>query len=198
MTTISSQYENDLLTRFAAGDERAYDHIFRLLYKPLCFFAYKILSDQAGAEDLVQDALLKCWQRRSSFESMAKIRAFLYVSVRNACLDALEHQKVVRKHEQLLASHPAITEQHMLDTIMQAEVVARVFEMVDTLPEQCRKVIKMTFEEGKSAKEIADELGVTPSTVSNQKMRGLILLKKRLSDKDLALIVCFFLPELIR
>ena len=47
-----------------------------------------------------------------------------------------------------------------------------------SLPEQCRKIIRMTFEEGKNPKEIAEELGIGVGTVNSQKMRGLTLLKE--------------------
>lgn len=189
--------EDHLRIRFNSGDEKAYDQIFKRFYKPLCFFAYKILLDQDKAEDIVQDNLIKLWQKREPFESMEKIQSFLYVSVRNSCYDELEHQKVKSKHQNYIQHTARLTEQNILDIIMQAEVVRNVFAAVETLPEQCRKVIKMTFEEGKSPKEISDELGITVSTVSNQKMRGLILLKRRLSDQDIALAAAILVPGLI-
>ncbi len=71
------------------------------------------------------------------------------------------------------------------------------FDAVDTLPEQCRKVIKMTFEEGKKPKEIALALGITISTVNNQKMRGLNLLKDRLPGDQLSLGLFMLAPTLI-
>ncbi|MFA4868556.1 MAG: RNA polymerase sigma-70 factor [Pedobacter sp.] len=189
--------EDELTSRLNSGDEHSYDYIFKLYYKPLCFFAYKILQDSTKAEDIVQDNLIKLWERRQTFDHMEKIRAFLYVCVRNSCYDELQHQKVMNKHAEYFNNNSEILERTILDTIMQAEVVRKVFATVDTLPEQCRKVIKMTFEEGRSPKEIAEELGVTVSTVSNQKMRGLILLKKRLSDQDVAMAIVILLPAVI-
>ncbi len=196
MVTKLPYNEQELLAELAGGSQHAYDRVFKQLYRPLCFFAYKFLYDHSKAEDVVQESMLKLWQRRSDFESMRKIQSFLYVSVRNACYDEIEHQKVINKHEDSLSRNTELQQQNALDIMMQAEVVSRVFEMVDTLPEQCRKIIRMTFEDGKSPKEIADELGIAVSTVSNQKTRGLILLKKRLSGSDVALAISIFLPEI--
>lgn len=186
--------EEQLRTRLNSGDEKAFDQIFKQLYKPLCFFAYKILLDQDKAEDIVQDNLLKLWQRLQPFTSFEKIQSFLYVSVRNSCYDELKHQKVQHKHQHYVKGHADDFDQNALDIMMQAEVVQKVFAAVDTLPDQCKKIIKMTFEEGKSPKEIADELNITLSTVGNQKKRGLILLKKRLSNQDATLAVAILLP----
>lgn len=94
--------EDHLGIRLGNGDEKAFDQIFKLLYKPLCFFAYKILLDQDQAEDLVQDNLLKFWQRKQAFDSFAKIQSYLYVSVRNSCYDELAHQKVQYKHREYI------------------------------------------------------------------------------------------------
>lgn len=185
----------ELIARFNSGEQRAYDELFRELYRPLCFFAYKILSDFDKAEDLVQDNLLKLWQRREDFDRLEKIKSFLYISVRNSCFDELQRKKVRDEHWQGLKGEEP-SEQNILDNIMQAEVVSRVFRAVDTLPEQCRRVIRMTFEEGMSPKEIAQELEVSVSTVSNQKMRGLILLKKRLSGPDVAIMLAILMPDI--
>lgn len=186
--------EDQLGIRLNSGDERAYDQLFKQLYKPLCYFAFKIVLNFDIAEDIVQDNLLKLWQRHQDFESTEKIKSFLYVSVRNSCYDELKHQKVMNKHQDHLG-HSEPTDQSILDTMMHAEVVHKVFLAVDTLPEQCRKIIKMTFEDGKSPKEIAEQLGITTSTVSNQKMRGLILLKKRLSDRDVAIAMAILIAD---
>ena len=47
----------------------------------------------------VQDAFLKVWEKRADFYFVAAIKSFLYMSVRNACLDYLRHQKVQRRNE---------------------------------------------------------------------------------------------------
>ena len=66
---------------------------------------------------------------------------------------------------------------------------------MDNLPEKCREVIRLTFIEGFTAKEIAERLSVTVSTVNNQKMRGINLLKDRLSGEQLTLLLLAF-PDL--
>lgn len=187
---------NDKLTSLLrAGDERAYDEIFRQFYQPLCFFAERILADSFHVEDIVQNTLIKLWQGKHDFNSSASLRAFLYVSVRNACFNELEKGKVRSKYQDNLTG--VDNDGNALDVMMQAEVVRKLFYAVDSLPEQCRKVIMLTFSDGRSPKEIAAELGISTSTVNNQKMRGIMLLRKRLSDEDLLLALTILFPGII-
>lgn len=189
-----SDYE--LFTLLRSKDIAAFDQIFEEFYRPLCFFASRIIQDRFDAQDIVQDIFVKFWQKENIPDAMDAVRAYLYVSVKNACFNHLEKSSVKIKHQQSLANTD-FEEATILNTIIQAEVLRQVFAAVDTLPEQCRKIIRMTFEEGKKAKEIAFELGITVSTVNNQKMRGLNLLKNRLSDEGLALGMLMFLPGVL-
>jgi len=186
----------NLVSEFQSGNINAFDFIFNRFYNALCFFSSRILQDKVAAEDVVQDVFVKLWQKNTDFDSVESIKSFLYTSVRNACLNSLEKARVKLKHDNYVAAHPQKPNDTILEHMIQAEVLRQVFSVVDTLPEQCRKVIRMTYEEGKRPKEIADELGVTVSTVNNQKMRGLSLLRNRLSDEGLALCIVLF-PEVL-
>jgi RNA polymerase sigma-70 factor (ECF subfamily) len=175
----------------------AFDVIFEKFYRPLCFFATRIIQDNFDAQDIVQDTFVKFWQKDSTAYAITSIRAYLYVSVKNSCFNYLEKNNVKLKHQQYLVSANQPDDVTTLHTMIQAEVLRQVFAAVDTLPEQCRKIILMTFEDGKKARDIADELGITVSTVNNQKMRGLNLLRNRLSDEPFALGMLLILPGII-
>lgn len=197
MPRIDQTHTETFILEFKSGNVTAFDQIFNQFYNPLCYFGNRILQDKFATEDLVQDIFVKLWHKNEDFNSLESIKSFLYVSVRNACLNYLEKAKVKTKHADYMMAQGQATEETILHSIIEAEILREIFDTVDTLPEQCRKVIRMTFEEGKKPKEIADELGITVSTVNNQKMRGLGLLKKRLSDDGLALGIALFFPEAI-
>ena len=189
--------DTELLSLLKEKDIAAFDQLFDKYYKPLVIYAKRIVQDMEDARDLVQDTFIKFWQKDNDFNSLAALRSFLYVSVRNACLDHIDRNQVRLKHSQYMVSNERIEEVTILHSIIESEILRHLFETVDTLPEQCRKVIRMTFEEGMKPAEIAKELGVTISTVNNQKMRGLKLLKGRLSDQGLAMGMLLFVPGLL-
>ncbi|WP_316838205.1 RNA polymerase sigma-70 factor [Pedobacter nutrimenti] len=174
----------ELLREFQMGSERAFNQVFTHFYPLLCVYANRILREPDIGQDFVQESLITVWNRRTDFDSIYKIKAFLYTCVRNACLKQLDKEKVRSKYESSFDTNEPLDDQSLLKDIIHAEVISRIFSQVDTLPEQCRKVIYMTFKEDKKPKEISEELGLTVSTINSQKMRGLILLRRKLSDKD--------------
>lgn len=182
---INPVNEKDIVIELRGGSRFAYEALFRHFYASLCFFANRLVIDHFAAEDIVQETLFKFWQKRADFDSFSSIKAFLYISTRNACLNLIEKDQVRIKHWTVSAAEDSINadEINVLHAIMHAEVIREVSEAIESLPEQCRKIIKMTFEEGLKPKEIADHLGLAVSTVNNQKMRGLSLLRAKLANK---------------
>ena len=67
------------------------DLIFQQYYRPLCLYATHYLHDIDEAEDVVQDCFVKLISRSIMPEN---IKAFLYISVRNACIDRSEERRV--------------------------------------------------------------------------------------------------------
>ena len=175
----------DFITALDMRDEQSYNLLFKKLYKPLCFFAFKIINDTEKAEDIVQDCFLKLWLKEKSFSLFEKAQSYLYLSVKNACFDDIEHKLVKSKHQKSLLADEFIVNQNILDLIIQSEVLRKVLLAIESLPPKCKEIIKLTYNEGKSTKEIADELGVSISTVTNQKLRSISILKQRLSHAEL-------------
>src|SRR5690606_7164495 len=71
------------------GDEGGLISVYRIYYKRLLFFAQKYVKDYQIAEEVVGDVFVKVWERRTSFSSLNRLRAFLYIATKNRCLNAL-------------------------------------------------------------------------------------------------------------
>lgn len=179
----------EVVTLLRKGDERAFDQLFRRFYPALCYFARRFLPAEGMAEEAVQDSLFKLWQKRQYFENYNAVKAFLYISTKNACLDGVvqEQRKLKREdtwYQQQEKIEPAVEEQ-----LIRTEVLLEISRAINELPEQCKKVMKMSYEQGMSGKEIADAMGLSVSTVNNQKARGLSLMKKSLSIDHLSVLM---------
>lgn len=72
-----------------------FKNFFDEYYVPLCVFAEQYVSDEGFVADSVQDCFVKVWQRRDDFRYLYQAKAFLYTSVRNACLNEIEHRHIV-------------------------------------------------------------------------------------------------------
>ncbi|MEI6949718.1 RNA polymerase sigma-70 factor [Paraflavisolibacter sp. H34] len=163
--------------------------LFQLYYSRLCYFAFKMIEDREAAQDLVQDAFVGFWHRRDDFDSEPAVKTFLYVTVRNACLNRIRHEKVKKKFIDANKTSEA-EEEKGLNNLVQAEVVGEIHRAIEELPQGCRQVLKLAYFEGLKNDEIAGELGVSVNTVKTQKARALQLLRLKLdADAFLALLL---------
>ena len=71
-------------------DEQAFGARVEPHRRELHVHCYRLLGSFEEAEDLVQEAFLRAWRRRETYEGRASVHAWLYRIATNACLDALE------------------------------------------------------------------------------------------------------------
>jgi RNA polymerase sigma-70 factor (ECF subfamily) len=76
-----------------AGDEAAFTTLTRRYRRELHVHCYRMLASFEDAEDLVQETLLRAWQKRETFQGRASFRAWLYRIATNACLDFLARHR---------------------------------------------------------------------------------------------------------
>ena len=184
---------DDLLDSLRKGDLRAYEIIFKQYYGALCLFAAKLTSNDFVAEEIVQDVLYKLWEKHDNFQSHENIKAFLYISTKNAAFTYLSKEKRKNKYAEDFSHSAEEFDDPVINSIIYTEVIREITHELDQLPEQCGKIMKLLYEENLSPQEIADQLNLSVSTVYNQKKRGLMLLKTRLSGRsfDVLMAVIF-------
>lgn len=152
--------------------------IFDRFYLSLCSFAYRYLQDDTVTEDVVQDAFLKLWERRKNFDHILTVKSFLYLTVRNACLDYLKHREVQARHEERVV-RALLSEEEVSGFILEDEVYALLYEALNGLPERSMQIVKMTME-GLGNEEIATQLQISVNTVKSLKLRAYRVLREKL------------------
>jgi RNA polymerase sigma-70 factor (family 1) len=176
---------------------KVYSAYFRQYYAPLCFFAERIVGDNSDAEDIVEEAFFKLWHRNNQFENEQHLKAFLYRSVKNACLDFLKLNVRRERRHSFFSEEQGLSEESYLNEIIRTEVIREIYEAIESLPPQCGKIIKMSFVDGKTNQEIADDLNLSMQTVKNQKGRGLALLKSMVSNDKFQLLLLLSYQPLV-
>ncbi|MES2827391.1 MAG: RNA polymerase sigma-70 factor [Bacteroidota bacterium] len=178
--------ERSWIEALAEGDEPALSHFFKLYQKSLGYFALRMIGDEAEAEDIVAGCFVKLWERRTDFESAEKIKSFLYVSCRNACLNYLRHLKVKSTSQDAYQQELEASSEDVLYKIVESEVLQAMHREIELLPENYRAVFKRIYFEQKKTDEIAAELGINVQTVRNYKNRSVELLKAAMLKQGLS------------
>lgn len=146
--------------------EDEFRHLFDDFYIPLCLFANKYVEDAELSADIVQECFIKLWQIRADFTFLHQVKAFLYTSVRNKCLNELEHQKVVHEvNEKIIAKSK---EEFFHDHLIEQEAYRILVGGIEQLPKQMKAIMRLALE-GISNGDIAQELNVSVETVRSLK-----------------------------
>jgi RNA polymerase sigma-70 factor (ECF subfamily) len=171
------------------GETSDFERIFLLYHAPLRYFCEQLTGADEECEDIVSQLFLTLWQKQVQFQNTAHAQAYLYRSAKNACLNFIRNEKSAdEKKETLSLASTEITDSH-LDTFIKTEVWAELYRAIESLPSQCCKVITLSYIEGMSNQEIADELDLSIQTIKNYKLRGLSLLKDKLPNNLLLLVL---------
>jgi RNA polymerase sigma-70 factor (ECF subfamily) len=146
---------------------------------PLCIFAEKYLENQEDAADIVQDTFVKLWQKNGDFQHINQVKAFLYTTVRNGCLNEIEHKRVIENYSERLQT--VDSESFFHDHVIEEESYRILVEAIDKLPPQTAKIMMLALS-GKNNKEIAFELSISDETIHTHKKIAYKRLRKDLKD----------------
>jgi RNA polymerase sigma-70 factor (ECF subfamily) len=106
----------------------------------------------------------------------------LYKIAYNACLRHIEQIQNRAAHNKKYSLQTSAIEQSHIHNIIKAETIHLLHKAITQLPAQCKNVFTKLYIEGKSVAETALEMNLTISTIRNQKVRGIKLLKPKLSN----------------
>lgn len=165
------------------------DELFRYNYRPLCMYALHYLNDPAAVEDIVQDCFASLWEKTNEGLTVNNKRSYLYMMVRNRCLDHLRKAGIKTEELKPYDTYGIIDDE---DAQQRSLIEARLWTAIDTLPEKCREIFLMSKRDGLKYEEIADELGISENTVRNQISKALKILKEG-SQKIISYFLAIFI-----
>ncbi len=174
--------ENDsiLFSKIKQSNEVAFRKVYEGYYTRLCYYADKFINDFDQSRSVVQGVFVELWIKREKLNINYSVKAYLFNSVRNACIDFLRKKK---SNESALAKYDRKEGTAVFrDYMEEAELNDRINKAILSLPEKCREIfILCRFEELKYA-EIADKLGISIKTVEMQMGIALKRMRDKLSD----------------
>lgn len=166
----------EIIEDFRKGKEPAMKQLYNCFFVSLSSYAHHFVPNDLIVQDIVQETFIKLWDRRNNFFSIFSIRAFLYTTVRNACLNEIRAQHNRRKVS--LSETVLSVEENF---IVEEEVLRMITAEIQALPMGMRKVFEMSLL-NLSVKEIAENLNISEYTARNQKASAKKKLQNKLKD----------------
>lgn len=189
--TATMAIEKHVLINFQQGDIPAFQLIFHT-YSPLIYsLAFKILKNREQSEEIVQETFLKAWIHRESLDESKDPWPFFYVIAKRLCFNELRSLKydTLAQKEILLQ----MQSENAQSNLLMMDIQQLLKESVALLPSRQQQVWIMSREEGKSHKEIAEELGISPNTVKNCLVQSLKTLRNTFKRADYLYFFLFLL-----
>jgi RNA polymerase sigma-70 factor (ECF subfamily) len=148
--------------------------------------ALRITLNPAEAEDIVQETMIKVWNRRDQWDDIDSIEAFCLTICRNLSLDKM---KKMANQSQSLGEGEHDTPDRSYSSnpeeqAVQQDRVALVRRLIDELPEKQRSVMQLRDFEGKSYKEIAEIMAISEEQVKVNIFRARQAIKQRFIETE--------------
>lgn len=159
----------------AGGSQKAFEDLYRLFFARLFNFAMLYVHKKEVAEEIVNDIMIKVWNKKAELVAVQNLETYLFVAVRNHSLNYLAQYITVEadgSQGQLIDLNDPGKE------LEWKEIYFRLNQAIDELPDQCRTVFKLIKEEGFRYKQVAEILNISPRTVETQLFRAIKKLDK--------------------
>lgn len=185
--------DEQLLDLIQKNDDRtAFTELYNRYWDKIFILAANALQSPEEAEECVQDIFCSLWNRRKELRLKYSLYTYLAVAVKYRIINILDKafRQKQRAAKMVVEDSFAASAETLL---LEKELFARLEKAVNLLPEKCRLVFKMSREQGKTHKQIAEELQISEKTVNNHLTKALKDLGNNLNNSAGGLILCFFL-----
>lgn len=143
--------------------------------------ALRITLDSAEAEDVVQDTMIRVWNKRDEWMQFESIEAYCLTVARNLAID--RSQKMEARNVELTPETQEMPDALTpYEQLAQDEQVKLIHQLVNGLPEKQRTIMLLRDIEGRSYKEIAEILQITEEQVKVTLFRARQKIKQRYTE----------------
>ena len=173
--------DKELISQYLKGDEQSLEFLIQKYLKPIYGFVYKNIGDVAGAEDVTQEIFIKIWKNLKKFDPKKEFKPWLFQIAKNASIDFLRKKKSIpfsrfenEKGQNVLTENLSDNSSSLIEVLNNKK---SIIEIMDTLSQKDKKLIKLRHIDGLSFKEIADIQKKSINTTKSQYRRIILHLK---------------------
>lgn len=171
--------------RFLLGDRSAFDELVLMYRNGLEVFINSFVHNVYAAEDIAVDTFVYVLTHKNHYNFSIGIKSYLYMIGRSRAIDYLRREKryVYSDAEDNIEPEWAADTETMQDKVIAKERSRIVFDALNDLPDEMRKVIYLLYFEELSYKEVAKVLKMSTKKVDNLNYRGKAKLRELLKEE---------------
>jgi len=137
----------------------------------------------------VQDAFVVLWDKADKLDIKKSPKAYLYQAVKNSCLNYNRHLSIAQSAEDELIKKISDLEKQVYQnsdspyfSLIELELEEKIAEVIESMPDKCKEVFKLSRFEHLKNKEIAEKLDISLKTVEKHISKALTILRRDLAD----------------
>ncbi|RPD39390.1 RNA polymerase sigma factor [Chitinophaga barathri] len=183
----------ELLQRLKSDEPDAFRLLFDTYWERLYQVAYQKLRSEEDAKDIVQNSLIRIWQRKNTLDIKVSLEAYLTSVVRYEILSFIAASIKTKEKQEQIARHVLPDFVQLVDSLQVKELHQHLDKLVQQLPEKMRRVYLLSRNDDLSISEISHSLQLSEQTVRNQLNTALARIKAGLVEFMLLLLVSQYL-----
>jgi RNA polymerase sigma-70 factor (family 1) len=170
---IDTALVGQLQQQIGKSSQKGFKDLYYLFFARLFNFAILYVHKKEIAEELVNDIMVKVWNKRQTITDIQNLETYLFVAIRNHAFNYLSTYSNYH-----IAIEPEGNQAKVINLndpqkeLEWKEISFQLNKTIDKLPDQCRTVFKLIREEGFKYKEVAEILNISPRTVETQLFRA--------------------------
>ena len=181
-----------IMLRVAAGDESGFTYLVGRYHRPMIHFLYRMVHNQAVAEELAQEVFLRVYRSRESYRAEAKFTTWLYRIATNLAVNHARDTRHERSAQTIYLDSPdpetgttpdvADDEPTVEQKLLRDERMAAIRKHVMALPERQRMAVLMHKYQGMDYRQIGEVLKLSESATKSLLFRAYQTLRDKLKD----------------
>jgi RNA polymerase sigma-70 factor (ECF subfamily) len=192
LSAVDPESDAAVMLRAAAGDESAFNYLAQKYQRAMIHFLFRMVHNQAVAEELAQDVFLRVYRSRESYRAEAKFTTWLYRIATNLAVNYARDTRHERSAPTLYLDAPdeetgstpdvADDEPTVEQKLVRDERMAAIRAHVMALPERQHMAVVMHKYQGMDYREIGDVLKLSESATKSLLFRAYQTLRDKLKD----------------
>jgi len=181
-----------VMLRVAAGDESGFNYLVAKYHRPMIHFLYRMVHNQAVAEELAQEVFLRVYRARDSYRAEARFTTWLYRIATNLAVNHARDTRHERAAQTIYLDAPdeetgmspdlADDEPSVEQRLVRDERMAAIRSHVMALPERQRMAVLMHKYQGMDYRQIGEVLKLSESATKSLLFRAYQTLRDKLKD----------------
>src|SRR5690606_12343801 len=154
-------------------DAIAFGKIYKIFAPILYQRLLRLLKDTDTVEEILQDTFLKLWEKRAHIDPEQAFTTYLYRIADHLAVDVFRRISRDKAVQQELWASTISFYLHTEETFLAKEQRQLIYNAIEQLPPKRRQILVSCKLEDKSYQEVAQEMGISVSTVSNQLVKAI-------------------------